>query len=95
MIYDLNTTEKRFLKSLTSEGCAALESSNNDDFSFSPEGSVILWNSGRGSGNSRITTDIFMIDIQGNNYRQLTDNPAEDRDAVFQPIEYPTGIYDD
>jgi Tol biopolymer transport system component len=94
MIYNLNTSGKLFIKSLASEGCAALESGNND-FSFSPEGSVILWNSGKGSGNTRITADIFMIDIQGNNYQQLTDHPAEDCDAVFQPIECPTGIYDE
>jgi Tol biopolymer transport system component len=86
MMHDLNTNAIRSIKSIAAENCAAFEGSNNDDFSFSPEGTVILWNSGKGYGETRITSDIFMIDIHGNNFHQLTDHPAEDKDAVFQNL---------
>jgi len=67
MLYEFNNRDARLIKILD-----CTEYFSYSAFAFSPEGTVLVWN----SNPPDLSADIFVMDIYGGNYRRLTDNPA-------------------
>jgi Tol biopolymer transport system component len=73
---------------MNADGTGVVQLTHNDVFdsapAFSPNGSRILFESARDSGNA-LALDIYVMDADGGNVRRLTSDPAHDEGAVFSP----------
>jgi len=71
-VYDLAGDSARRLSELRSEGLPSAD--------WSPDGTQIAFTADQNGA-----PDIFVVDFDGRNLRNLTDHPAEDRDPVWAP----------
>jgi len=73
---------------MNADGTGVVQLTNNNVFdsapAFSPDGSRILFESARDSGDA-LRLDIYVMDTDGGNVRRLTSDPAHDEGAVFSP----------
>jgi TolB protein len=73
---------------MNADGTGVVQLTSNDVFdsapAFSPDGSRILFESARDSGNA-LALDIYVMGADGGDVRRLTSDPAHDEGAVFSP----------